>query len=79
MFLVRSVHAEASISMDSLRRVSGMLNCIVRDLSYADIFVSTILYRTKALRRFQYYVSADWPGGNAILHPSSTYLTYLGL
>lgn len=32
----------------------------VSDDSYLD---STILYRSQQLRRFQYYVSTDWPGG----------------
>lgn len=30
---------------------------------YAAKGTSVILYRTEALRRFQYYVVADWPGG----------------
>lgn len=30
---------------------------------YAPKGTSVILYRTEALRRFQYYVAADWPGG----------------
>lgn len=30
---------------------------------YAAKGTSVILYRTEALRRFQYYVAADWPGG----------------
>jgi len=30
---------------------------------YAPKGASVILYRTEELRRFQYYVAADWPGG----------------
>lgn len=30
---------------------------------YAAKGTSVILYRTEALRRFQYYVATDWPGG----------------
>ncbi|GIW00861.1 aminotransferase class V-fold PLP-dependent enzyme [Roseiflexus sp.] len=30
---------------------------------YAAKGTSVVLYRTEALRRYQYYVAADWPGG----------------
>jgi glutamate/tyrosine decarboxylase-like PLP-dependent enzyme len=46
-------------------RVPGVtsISADLHKYAYAAKGASTIIYRTKALRRHQYFVHADWPGG----------------
>ncbi|MBS2014340.1 MAG: aspartate aminotransferase family protein [Deltaproteobacteria bacterium] len=46
-------------------RVKGVtsISADLHKYAYAAKGASTILYRTAALRRFQHFVHADWPGG----------------
>jgi len=46
-------------------RVPGVtsISADVHKYGYAAKGASTVLYRTRALRRHQFYVHADWPGG----------------
>jgi sphinganine-1-phosphate aldolase len=46
-------------------RVQGVtsISADVHKYGYAAKGASTVLYRTRALRRHQFYVHADWPGG----------------
>ena len=46
-------------------RVEGVtsISCDTHKYGFGPKGLSTILYRTAELRRFQYYVKTDWPGG----------------
>ncbi|EPQ29364.1 uncharacterized protein PFL1_03119 [Pseudozyma flocculosa PF-1] len=46
-------------------RVEGVtsISCDTHKYGFGPKGLSTILYRTSELRRFQYYVKTDWPGG----------------
>ncbi|SNX84798.1 probable sphingosine-1-phosphate lyase [Melanopsichium pennsylvanicum] len=46
-------------------RIDGVtsISCDTHKYGFGPKGLSTILYRTPELRRFQYYVKTDWPGG----------------
>lgn len=54
-------------------RVEGVLSMSVdlHKYGYAPKGASVLLYRDRSLRRYQFFVYADWPGG---IYPSATFL-----
>ncbi len=49
-------------------RVAGVtsVSCDTHKFGYAPKGSSLVLYRTKALRRYQYFVQESWPGENRV-------------